>query len=65
MLINSGIPYIPEEEAPKGDNIQRAGERNRQMFLMGGAIGSMGGLVGPVYPVLFDPKEDREKDPNP
>lgn len=65
MSIDLGTPYLPEEEAPKGDHIQRAGERNRQMLLLGGAMGSMGGLVGPVYPVLFDPEENQEKDPNP
>lgn len=62
MSIDLGTPYLPEEEAPKGDNIQRAGEQNRQLFLLGGA---MGGYMGPVYPVLFDPEENREEDPNP
>ncbi len=65
MSIDPGTPYLPEEEAPKGDNIQRAEEQNRQLFLLGGAMGAMGGLMGPVYPFFFDPEENREEDPNP
>ena len=65
MSIHSGMPDLPEEEAPKGDNIRRAEERNRQLFLLGGAMGSMGGYMGPVYPFLLAPEENREEDPNP
>ena len=65
MLVNSGMPDLPEEETPKGDNIQRAEERNRQLFLLGGAMGAMGGYMGPVYPFLFDSEENQKEDPNP
>ncbi len=65
MSMDSVTPYLPEEEAPEGDNIRRAEEQNRQLFLLGGAMGAMGGYMGPVYPFLFDPEEGREEDPNP
>ena len=65
MSIDLGTPYLPEEEAPKGDNIQREEERNRRLFLLGGAMGAMGGYMGPVYPFLYDSEESREEDPNP
>ena len=65
MSIDFGTPYLPEEEAPKGDNIRREEERNRRLFLLGGAMGAMGGYMGPVYPFLYDPEESREEDPNP
>ena len=63
---NTGIPFLPEEDMPRGDSIQQAEERNRRLFILGGAIGGLGGYMGPVYPVLLDPVEDeRERDPNP
>ena len=63
--LDMGIPVLPEEEAPKGDNIRQEEERNRQLFLLGGAMGTMGGFMGPVYPLLFDPEGNQEEDPNP
>lgn len=63
---NTGIPFLPEEDVPPGDNIRQAEERNRQLFLVGGAMSGLGSYMGPVYPALLNPMEDdREKDPNP
>lgn len=63
---NMGIPFLTEEDEARGDNIQQAEERNRRLFLLGGAMNAMGGYMGPVYPVLFNPfVDEKEEDPNP
>ena len=61
-----GIPFLPEDEEPAGDNIQRMEERNRRLLLLGGAMSAKGGYLGPVYPMPMVPLDDEaDKDPNP
>lgn len=65
MDFDTGIPFEEQERLP-GDSIERARERNRRLFLLGGAMTAMGGYLGPVYPLMLDPlAEEEEKDPNP
>ena len=60
-----GVPVLPEEDEPEESRGRRQAERARRLLLLGGAMNAMGGYMGPVYPMLLDPIEDEEEDPNP
>ena len=56
--MNTGIPFLPEEEPGSEDTARR-------LLFLGGAMNIMGSM-GPVYPLLLDPLGDgEEEDPNP
>lgn len=53
---STGVPFLsPEEPEEKG---------RKRIVLVGGAVNGLGGMTGPLYPVLLDPVDD-EEDPNP
>ena len=62
--MNTGIPFLPEEE-PGPDGARRSEDTARRLLFLGGAMNIMGSM-GPVYPLLLDPRGDgEEEDPNP
>lgn len=60
-----GVPVLPEEDEPEEGRGQRQAERARRLLLLSGAMNAMGGYLGPIYPMLLDPIEDEDEDPNP
>ena len=58
---STGVPFLSPEEPEDGRRKQK-----RPIVLVGGAMNGLGGMMGPLYPVLLDPADnEEEKDPNP
>lgn len=58
---STGIPFLSPEEPEEDRRKQK-----RRIALVGGAVNGLGGMMGPIYPVLLDPADDEEeKAPNP